>query len=90
MDQRLAKRRVQQPIVRAAQAGLCQKTMILTNCACCAAPLPPLAAKQCSRCKTRYCGLACQKKHWEDGGHDKLCKKIRKGGGAEQYYAEKK
>ena len=64
--------------------------MILTNCACCAAPLPPLAAKQCSRCKTRYCGLACQKKHWEDGGHDKLCKKIMKGGGAEQYYAEKK
>ena len=29
--------------------------MILTNCAACAAPLPRLA-KQCSRCKTRYCG----------------------------------
>ena len=28
--------------------------MILTNCAACAAPLPH-KAKQCSRCKTRYC-----------------------------------
>ena len=64
--------------------------MILTQCPCCAAPLPPTSAKQCSRCKTRYCGLACQKKHWEEGGHDKLCRKIRKGGGAEQYNANKK
>ena len=62
--------------------------MILTNCPTCAAPLPPLAAKQCSRCKTRYCGLACQKKHWEEGGHDKLCKQIKKCGGAEQYHAD--
>jgi len=46
--------------------------------------------KKCSRCSTRYCGPACQKKHWEEGGHDKLCKKIRKGGGAEQNYAENK
>ena len=60
--------------------------MILTQCACCAAPLPHLA-KQCSRCKTRYCGAACQTKHWNEGGHDKLCRKIRKGGGAEQYNA---
>ena len=64
--------------------------MILTQCPCCAAPLPPTSAKQCSRCKTRYCGVACQKKHWEEGGHDKLCRKIRKGGGAEQYNANKK
>ena len=64
--------------------------MILTACPACAAPLPEVAAKQCSRCKTRYCGAACQKKHWNEGGHDKLCKKIRKGGGAEQYYADKK
>ena len=63
--------------------------MILTQCACCAAPLPHLA-KQCSRCKTRYCGPACQKQHWEGGGHDLLCKKIKKGGGAEQYNADKK
>jgi len=61
--------------------------MILTNCPVCAAPLPPTSAKQCSRCKTRYCGPECQKTHWE-GGHDKLCRKIRKGGGAEQYHAD--
>ena len=64
--------------------------MILTQCPVCAAPLPPTSAKQCSRCKTRYCGPACQKKHWEEGGHDKLCKKIRKGGGAEQFHANTK
>ena len=64
--------------------------MILTNCPVCAAPLPPTTAKQCSRCKTRYCGPECQKTHWEEGGHDKLCRKIRKGGGAEQYHAETK
>ena len=63
--------------------------MILTSCAACAAPLPHLA-KQCSRCKTRYCGPACQAQHWEEGGHAKLCKNIRKGGGAEQYYAKNK
>jgi len=64
--------------------------MILTQCPACAAPLPPTTAKQCSRCKTRYCGPECQKTHWEEGGHDKLCRKIRKGGGAEQYHAERK
>ena len=70
-------------------AALLRFPMILTKCASCAAPLPHLA-KQCSRCKTRYCSAPCQKKHWEEGGHDKLCKKIRKGGGAEQYNANKK
>ena len=63
--------------------------MILTNCAACAAPLERLA-KQCSRCKTRYCNEACQRAHWERGGHEGLCKKIKKGGGAEQYHADKK
>ena len=63
--------------------------MIITNCAACAAPLPR-PAKQCSRCKTLYCGPACQKQHWKCGGHDALCKKIKKGGGAEQYHANKK
>ena len=63
--------------------------MILTNCAACAAPLPR-PAKQCSRCKTLYCGPACQRQHWERGGHDALCKKIKKGGGAEQYHADQK
>ena len=64
--------------------------MILTRCPVCAAELPPLSAKQCSRCKTRYCGPACQKQHWEAGGHDKLCKLIKRGGGAEQYHADTK
>ena len=63
--------------------------MILTHCPACAAPLPAMAAKQCGRCKTRYCGPACQKQHWEQG-HDKLCKQIKKGGGAEQYHADQK
>ena len=63
--------------------------MILTHCAACAVPLPR-PAKQCSRCKTLYCGPACQKEHWDAGGHDKLCKKIKKGGGAEQFHADKK
>ena len=63
--------------------------MILTNCAACAAPLERLA-KQCSRCKTRYCNEACQRQHWDRGGHEALCKKIKRGGGAEQYHADKK
>ena len=40
--------------------------------------------------QTRYCGAACQKQHWEEGGHDKLCKAIKKAGGAEQYHANDK
>ena len=63
--------------------------MILTNCAACAAPLGLALGKKCGRCSTRYCGPACQKQHW-DGGHKDLCKKIKKGGGAEQYHADKK
>jgi tetratricopeptide (TPR) repeat protein len=62
--------------------------MILTNCAACAAPLR-FPAKQCGRCKTRYCGPACQKQHW-DAGHKDFCKKIKKVGGAEQYNANNK
>ena len=46
--------------------------------------------KKCGRCSTRYCGAVCQKKHWEEGGHDKLCKLIKKAGGAEQYNANTK
>jgi tetratricopeptide (TPR) repeat protein len=64
--------------------------MILTNCASCAAPLGLSLGKKCGRCSTRYCGPECQKQHWEEGGHDKLCKKIKKAGGAEQYNANKK
>ena len=64
--------------------------MILTKCAACAAPLGLALGKKCSRCSTRYCGPACQEQHWKEGGHDKLCKKIRKAGGAEQYNANDK
>ena len=41
------------------------------------------------RCHTRYCDAACQHEHWANG-HKKKCKKIARGGGAEQYYADKK
>jgi len=64
--------------------------MILTQCAFCAADLGLTLGKKCGRCGTRYCGPECQKKHWEEGGHDKLCKKIKKSGGAEQYHANTK
>ena len=61
---------------------------LLTTCASCAAPLDSKGAKQCSRCKTRYCSAICQREHWARGGHDSLCKKIKKGGGAEEYHAD--
>ena len=61
---------------------------LLTTCATCAAPLDSKGAKQCSRCKTRYCSAICQREHWARGGHDSLCKKIKKGGGAEEYHAD--
>ena len=64
--------------------------MILVQCAACAAPLGLSSGKKCGRCSTRYCGPVCQKQHWEEGGHDKLCRKIKKAGGAEQYYANTK
>ena len=64
--------------------------MILTQCAVCATELGLSLGKKCGRCSTRYCGPECQKKHWEEGGHDKLCKLIKKAGGAEQYNANQK
>ena len=64
--------------------------MILTQCAVCATDLGLTLGKKCGRCSTRYCGPECQKQHWEAGGHDKLCKKIKKAGGAEQYNANNK
>ena len=65
-------------------------SMLLTKCASCAAELGLTSGKKCGRCATRYCGPACQKKHWEEGGHDQLCKKIKRGGGAEQFHADNK
>ena len=65
-------------------------SMLLTKCASCAAELGLTSGKKCGRCQTRYCGPACQKKHWEEGGHDQLCRKIKRDGGAEQFYANTK
>ncbi|CAH0374186.1 unnamed protein product [Pelagomonas calceolata] len=71
--------------------------MILTNCAACAAPLAHNAPR-CVRCKLRYlvrrpgrryCNATCQHDHWRRG-HKQMCKKIHRGGNAEQYNADKK
>ena len=64
--------------------------MILTQCAVCATDLGLTRGKKCGRCSTRYCGPECQAQHWKEGGHDTLCKPIKKAGGAEQYNANKK
>ena len=64
--------------------------MILTQCVVCATELGLTLGKKCGRCSTRYCGPECQVQHWKEGGHDKLCKKIKKAGGAEQYNANNK
>jgi tetratricopeptide (TPR) repeat protein len=64
--------------------------MILTQCAVCATELGLSLGKKCGRCSTRYCGPECQVQHWKEGGHDKLCKLIKKAGGAEQYNANQK
>ena len=64
--------------------------MLLTQCSFCAVDLGLTLGKKCGRCSTRYCGPECQVQHWKDGGHDKLCKKIKKAGGAEQYNANEK
>jgi hypothetical protein len=64
--------------------------MILTQCAVCATELGLSLGKKCGRCNTRYCGPECQVQHWKEGGHDKLCKLIKKAGGAEQYNADQR
>ncbi len=64
--------------------------MILTQCAVCATELGLSLGKKCGRCSTRYCGAACQVQHWKEGGHDQLCKPIKKAGGSEQYNANNK
>ena len=62
--------------------------MILTTCAACAAPLAH-DAPRCVRCKLRYCDSTCQHDHWRRG-HKQMCKKIHRGGNAEQYNADNK
>ena len=44
---------------------------------------------QCVRCHTRYCDATCQHDHWRRG-HKQICKRIHRGGNAEQYNADKK
>jgi len=46
-------------------------------------------APRCVRCKTRYCNSTCQHDHWRRG-HKQICKKIHRGGNAEQYHADNK
>ena len=62
--------------------------MILTTCAACAAPLAHNAPR-CVRCHTRYCNKTCQHDQWRRG-HKQICKRIHRGGNAEQYYADRK
>ena len=62
--------------------------MILTTCAACAAPLKH-DAPSCNRCETRYCDAYCEADHWRRG-HKQMCKKIHRGGNAEQYNADNK
>ncbi len=62
--------------------------MILTQCAVCATDLGLTRGKKCGRCSTRYCGPDCPVQHWERGGHEALCRRIRRAGGAEQYHAD--
>ena len=39
--------------------------------------------------RSRYCNVNCQYDHWRRG-HKQICKKIHRGGNAEQYHADKK
>ena len=62
-----------------------KSTMILTTCWVCAAPLDQNWLGKCVRCDTRYCSQACLRQH-----PDEECRSISRGGGAEQYHADKK
>ena len=78
------------PHRRESQTPHLEAKMILTNCAACAAPLAH-DAPRCVRCQTRYCSELCLRKNAHRGGHDEgKCAAIDRGGGAEQYYADKK
>jgi hypothetical protein len=77
-------------IVGLPRSDLTIHKMILTQCAVCATDLGLTLGKKCGRCSTRYCGPECQVQHWKEGGHDQLCKQIKKAGGAEQYNANTK
>ena len=61
-------------------------TGLLSTCVVCGAEL---ATKACARCKTLYCSPHCQQEHWNTG-HKRMCKKIQRAGGAEQFHADAK
>ena len=61
---------------------------LLDKCAACSKDLA-FNAPRCVRCWTRYCDSTCQHDHWRRG-HKQMCKKIHRGGNAEQYNADKK
>ena len=61
---------------------------MITTCAACGKQLEHNAPR-CGRCETKYCDAACQHDHWRRG-HKQICKKIHRGGNAEQYNADKK
>ena len=64
--------------------------MIITHCANCATEIRRTAPR-CIKCWTRYCGPACQRQHWDSGGHNRqLCKRIKRRGGAEKYNANER
>ena len=64
--------------------------MILTHCANCATEIVRTAPR-CIKCWTRYCGPACQRQHWDSGGHNRqICKRIKRRGGAEKYNAHER
>ena len=53
------------------------------SCAQCGSTKSSVEGKKklltCSQCKfTYYCSSECQKKHWKEGGHKKICKKLAK------------
>ena len=63
--------------------------MLLTTCTVCSAPLSD-GVVQCVDCATRYCGERCERMDRRRNGHGKVCGNIARGGGAEQYHADKK
>ena len=73
-----------------AHASLRLVNMIITHCANCATEIQRTAPR-CIKCWTRYCGPACQRQHWDSGGHNRqLCKRIKRRGGAEKHNAHER
>ena len=66
--------------------------MLFRNCAFCAAPLKVLLGAHKSHdcgCQTKYCDALCQRQHWR-AGHEKVCAKIERAGGAEKHHATRR